>query len=522
MTSERTDVAVVGFGPTGAVAANLLGKAGLKTLVVDRATDIYDMPRALALDHEIARVLQGLGLAEAIGPYIAPFTASEYFGVDGRLIKRMDMLAPPHPQAWTPSMVFRQPAVEALLRAAAARQPTLAIRLGQTLTDLAEHADGVTLRFSDATGKRSTAEARYVVACDGASSTVRGLVGLELDDLGFDEPWLVVDLQANARGLARLPQTSVQYCEPERPTSFLIGTGSHRRFELRLRDGEDPRAMERPEAIWGLLARWITPADATLWRAASYRFHALVARQWRAGRVLLAGDAAHQQPPFLGQGLCQGVRDVANLAWKLARVVHGRSSETLLDSYGLERAAHVRRLTAIIKDIGALVGERDGARAAARDDRLLAEAGGTVRSVPRQDLMPPLEAGLIAATPHAARGTLFPQPWILTETGRRRLDDLTGTGMRVVLAPSGGRLPSDLAARAAACDAVVVRICSPDAAPTTDAIATFTEADGVVAAWFAGHGATAAIVRPDNYVYAVANDAAGLADGIADLATALR
>ena len=172
------------------------------------------------------------------------------------------------------------------------------------------------------------------MGCDGAASTVRKLLGIEYEDLEFDQEWLVVDLRVSERGLAKLPQVSIQYCEPARPSTYLIGVGSHRRWELMLHPGEQPDA-------WKLLARWITPDDAELWRAAAYRFHALVARQWRCGRVFLAGDAAHQQPPFTGQGMCQGIRDVANLSWKLQYVLAGKAADKLLDTYEAERKQHV-------------------------------------------------------------------------------------------------------------------------------------------------------------------------------------
>ncbi len=133
---------------------------------------------------------------------------------------------------------------------------------------------------------------------------------------------------------------------------FVVCTGRHRRFEMMLRPGEDPREMVQENQVWSLMSRWITREDATLWRRASYRFHALVSRRWKSGRVFLAGDAAHQQPPFLGQGMCQGIRDVTNLAWKLDEVLSGRAGETLLDSYQEERSAHVMALIGIVKSIG--------------------------------------------------------------------------------------------------------------------------------------------------------------------------
>jgi 3-(3-hydroxy-phenyl)propionate hydroxylase len=315
-----------------------------------------------------------------VQPFCEPFTPSEYYGVDGQLIRRMTMLEPPYPQGFTPSLVFTQPAVERVLRAHAEGLPTVEVALGVELTDLAQDDAGVTLQLRDCDGQASTRRARYVIGCDGAASTVRTLLDIELDDLDFDERWLVVDVRVNERGLAKLPKTSVQYCEPQRPCTLVIGPGNHRRWEISLNAHEDAQQAATPQGTWALLSRWLTPADGELWRQASYRFHALVARQWRRGRVFIAGDAAHQQPPFLGQGMCQGLRDVANLAWKLQAVlsgaVHGSGAQALLDSYGAERAAHVRELTSRIKHVGAVVGERDVARARARDARLLADCGG--------------------------------------------------------------------------------------------------------------------------------------------------
>ena len=440
------DVAVVGLGPAGATCAALLGSRGLKTVAIERTHAVYDKPRAFALDHEIMRVFEDIGVAEAVAPHTAPFTPSEYYGVDGQLIKRLGALPPPWPLGWPPSMVFQQPAVEKILRQRAA---AVAEVVFDEVVGVSQSPQGATLETKD----HGTISARYVVGCDGAASTVRRLLGIEYEDLDFDQSWLVADLLVNERGLYRLPKVSIQYCEPSRPCTYLIGVKSHRRWEIMLDEGEQPD-------VWKLLSRWITPDDATLWRAASYRFHALVARQWRRGRVFLAGDAAHQQPPFTGQGMCQGIRDVANLAWKLKN-----GKDALLDTYETERKAHATRLIGVIKDIGRLIGERDPAAARERDARLLAAAGGKVTTVPRQDLIPPLEAGFLSPRPHPANGTLFPKDG--------------GAGMRVVRKP---QLPD----------------------------------------WFEKHKCSAALVRPDHYVYGVAEDEAALDRMLADVSKRLQ
>ena len=295
--------------------------------------------------------------------------------------------------------------------------------------------------------------------------------------------------------LFRSPKTSAQFCEPLRPTTFLIGVGEHRRWEIMLLPGETPEQFESDEAVWKLLSRWITPADGLLWRRASYRFHALVASRWRDRRVFLAGDAAHQQPPFLGQGMCQGIRDVANLSWKLAAVLKGEALDALLDTYGAERSAHVRRLTTTIKHIGRNICERDEARARQRDADLIAQAGGVVQSVPRQDLIPPLDTGLISPNPHPANGTLFPQPRVMHRGNSALLDDITGHGLRLML---GAECDATAIATMASVKRSGARVVQPGAAG-------WMEEDGIVADWFARHHAIAALVRPDHYVYGVAS-----------------
>jgi 3-(3-hydroxy-phenyl)propionate hydroxylase len=510
-SSMLYDVAIVGFGPSGAVAAGLLGGQGLKVHVCDRQHTVYDKPRAIAIDHEILRVFQQLGIVDRIAAHVEPFTPSEYFGVDGQLIKRLTMIAPPYPLGYTPSNVFSQPPVEQALREHVRGLPNVTVALGASVTAVTQDEASVSLALTHDDGRTSAVRARYVVACDGASSFVREQVGISLEDLQFDEPWLVVDVLANERGLAKLPTTSVQYCEAERPCTIVIGPGNHRRWEISLKEGEDPAKVTQPEETWKLLSRWITPDDGELWRQASYRFHALVADRWRAGRVFVAGDAAHQQPPFLGQGMCQGVRDVANLSWKLGAVLRGEiaggAAERLLDSYGDERKAHVRELTSRIKAIGAVICERDIDKARARDAHLLADSGGVVRDTPRQDVIPPLDTGLLAPPTNPARGTLFPQPWLRQDGKDVRLDTVAGNGWLLVLgagydgpAPSTQGIPG----------LQVLRLDE-----------TLPEKEGVAAAWFERHGSTAALVRPDRYVYGTAASGQALADLTRRLADAL-
>ena len=513
------DVAIVGFGPSGAVAAALLGAQGLKTFVCDRALEVYDLPRAFALDHEIVRVFQQIGVEQQVLQFAEPFTPSEFFGVDGQLIKRFTTVDPPYPLGYVPSLVFSQPPVERILRQHVQQLSTVSVALGCELIDLAQNHESVTLTLANRDGTPQQIRARYVLACDGASSTVRSKVGIELQDLGFDQAWLVVDALVNGQGLAKLPQTSVQYCEPERPCTFLIGTQNHRRWEISINPGEVPAVLATPKETWKLLSRWITPEDGMLWRQASYRFHALVAERWRAGRVFLAGDAAHQQPPFLGQGMCQGIRDVANFSWKVGAVLRGEAPDELLDSYGAERKAHVTALTTRIKGVGQLIGERDANLARARDAQLLAACKGVVKSVPRQDVQPNLETGLLSAEASKARGSIFPQPWILRGEQQVLLDCVTGYGWRLVLGAGFGgdplELAKDLEGVAGCASALHLATVMMADTPQPDALC---EADGVVAAWFKRNHCAAALVRPDHYVYGVASTHSQILELVQDAA----
>ena len=497
------DVCIIGFGPTGAVAASLLADAGHSVVVVDRLGEVYDRPRAIALDHEIMRVFQNLGVIEAVLPHIAVYPASEYRGASGDVIKRLDAAPPPFSQSWAPNYSFTQPPVERALRDRA-RAAGASILLDHELVSLTQDGDGVRVRLTDTGGSDVDLTAKYVIGADGAASTVRRLTGLVLDDLGFDEPWLVVDVRVGDAALGKLPDVNVQYCEPARPSTYVIGPGNHRRWEIMLTD-EDPRARMGELDVWSLLARWIGPEDATLWRSATYRFHAVVAREWRSGRVFLAGDAAHQQPPFLGQGMCQGVRDAANLAWKLDLVLRGGASPDLLESYGEERRDHVVKLTTVIKRLGRFICERDPYRARARDEDELTATGGRVVTTFRQDIMPPLDAGLLSRDRHPGCGLLFPQPRL---TGDALLDEVLGGGFRLFLAESGAPMPPVEYAVPGLRIARIVQ--SPPAGATPGDVAILVEQDAVATRWFSERGAVAALVRPDNYVYGIAVDASGI------------
>jgi 3-(3-hydroxy-phenyl)propionate hydroxylase len=494
------DIAISGYGPVGATLAGLLGREGLRVGVFEKAAAIYAQPRAVGFDHDAMRLFQRVGVAEELAPHIAPFRNSEYFGAAGQVIQRVRHMPPPYPLTWAPNYTCDQPGVEAVLRGAVARMENVRVALGHEVAGVREQGERVAFDVIGPDGVCRPHSASFLVGCDGASSPVRRQLGIELESMDYDEPWIVVDLQVEEAFLGTLPATNVQYCEPERPCTHVVCPGNHRRWEFMMLDGEpneggNPDGALSEERLWRLLARWLKPGQARIWRAAAYRFHALVAREWRRGRVFLAGDSAHQTPPFLGQGMCQGLRDAGNLAWKLAAAVRGRPAEALLDSYTQERRPHVVATTRLAKELGVMISERDPARAQARDARML--AAGAAPTVIRQDMIPGLAGGLVAPG-SAMAGQVFPQPVVLTGEGREILfDDLTGPCYRLVLAP--------------ACDAAALRERAEAQGVVVIVLGEegVRERDGLLQRWFAAAGVQGALVRPDHYVFGTFASAKG-------------
>jgi len=507
------DAVIVGYGPVGATAAALLAERGLTVAVVEMWPDIYDKPRAITFDHEVMRVFQACGIVERIRPFIAPHPGTHYRGVDGRVIKIFDPQPPPHPLGWPPSGTFVQPELEAALRDGVARHPNVDVLLSHRAVLLQQNADRVLLSVRDATrGTSLTLEARYVLGCDGANSLVRKALDITCEDLGFDEWWMVVDVRLHKP--VDLPDRCIQYCWPERPATFVIGPGNLRRWEIKLLPGEDPDEFGRHDNVVKQLSRFVDPSAIDVWRAAVYRFHALLAERWRDRRVFLLGDACHQTPPFLGQGMCAGIRDAANLAWKLAAVAQSGAHERLLDTYEEERKPHVRALVSLAKEFGLIIGELDPIAAQARDEKLRGELERGEAQTIRQRYIPDLSAGVIDAHASAAAGTLFVQPRARGDGGDPvLLDDMLND--RFLLATATNEAQDWLAGEAREAwhrlgGECVVISSAGETARAMPGVCHVAELDGLFKAWAAQHGCAAVIVRPDRYVFGTANDAAGL------------
>ena len=446
-----TDVAILGCGPVGALLANLLGQAGLDIAVYERDTAVFPLPRAVHFDGEVMRIFQSAGLSERIAPIARPSSQGMHFvTAEGQTLMVRRGVQGRGPQGWPNNWYFHQPALEQILRAGLARFPNVAIHLGCEIADVGE------------------LDARLIVGCDGARSLARRAIGSRQRDLGLHQPWLVVDLlcKPGSPRVRALPDYTVQLCDPERPMTIVNVGHGRRRWEIMLMPGDDPARLTEPGIFWPMMARWLGPEDATLERAAVYTFHSVVQEGWRKGNLLLAGDACHQTPPFLGQGMCAGMRDAANLAWKLAAVLRDGAPDSLLDTYESERRPHVEAFIELAVRLGTILQETDPTKAAERDRRFT--AGAAMFDFPQPQLGP----GCRSDAPPPV-GTIFPQP--LLPDGRL-MDEAIGTRFAVV--GDVGRLADRRR------DAVVL--------------------PGVGADWLAQRGLRAALLRPDRYIAEVA------------------
>lgn len=472
------DVAIIGCGPVGAFAANLLGKSGLSVLVIEKEANPYPLPRAVHLDHEMMRLFQSAGVSDRVAADMRDTEGHLHVGADHGVIRYMGTVGRPRPFSWSNDYFFYQPELEAHLRDALSAHVHVDLRLGVGFEGLAQDADGVTLHLSGG----ESARARYAIACDGSRSAVRKALGIALDDLDFEEPWLVVDAEVD--GPVRFPdlwgvpeaadlqKLSVMLCDPQRPTTIVPGRGNHRRWEFMLLPGEDDSAMMAPDRVAALVAPYLDGVPHRVVRAATYRFHGLIAERWRHGHLFLAGDAAHQTPPFFGQGMCHGLRDAANLAWKLEAVLRGEAPDALLDTYQPERDPHVRAVISAAVGAGRYICVLDPAAAAARDAAMRRAAADRNHGT-AADLIPALSTGIVARGT-AGAGERFIQPRI----GDRLLDDVTGGGWRLFTRT--------------AIDSV--------AGATVVALDTLDDG-GAIAAWLELRGAEAVLLRPDHYVF---------------------
>lgn len=485
-----SDVAIVGYGPTAAILANFLGAQGWNVDVFERSPSIFNLPRAVHFDDEVMRIFQKLGLARLIEAIAQKVKGMDLVGADGALLARYAAPTAPTHQGWYEGYFFHQPELEHILRQGVMRYPNVQVHLGTEVQSIAMDDHRAVVRGQGPSAPFSTT-AKFVIGCYGARSITGSAIQTAAHDFGADKVWVVIDVR-----LLRdpgLPDVTVQYCDPARPCTYIPLPGQMRRFELMLLPGEQASEMVAPERIRAMVARWLQPEDYVVERAAAYTFHATLATRWRKGPVLVAGDAAHQMPPFLGQGMGAGARDVANISWKLDLVLKGIAKPTLLDTYQTERSPHVQATIESDLWLSNIIQTRDAEAARVRDQQMAANTDGGVLVPPSPQL-----GGDLCASDEVCR-----RPFVQPVSSQAPMhDEVLGHGFALV----GSIAPSTWA------DTVL------------QVIGTRRIADPIppVAQWLQSLGAAAVLVRPDRYVHALIHDGEGLDRALIPLAAHLQ
>ncbi|WP_448809758.1 bifunctional 3-(3-hydroxy-phenyl)propionate/3-hydroxycinnamic acid hydroxylase MhpA [Agromyces bauzanensis] len=507
----ESDVVVVGLGPVGLMACILLGQRGYHVIGLERWPSPYGQPRAVTFDHEIARILSLIGI-DADNDSAIDYHDDHYYWVnaDDEVLLEVDWISKAQ-DGWRNRYWFSQPDLEDRLRAIIASLPTVELRPGHEVTAFGQDEDGVIVSFDEVEaqgtmtvkregGRSGTVRAKFAIGSDGANSFIRRASGLEYTDLDFFSDWLVVDVTPNE--LPHYKTAHFQICDPARPTTVVPGGPGRRRWEFMALPGEDLEELGSPERVWELLEPFdLNAENAVLDRAVVWRFQAKYVQNWRAGRALLAGDAAHLMPPFAGEGMCAGLRDIVNLVWRLDLVLQGTADIELLDEWSNERREQAKWYINFSADLGRVICVADPAEAAERDERLKAEYAIQSLRGPVSSHEALLGAGTwVASDPLAGKPSI--QGRVAFEGRTGRFDDAVGRGWFLLSASGSGSPLTDEQARAI--ETVGGRELAVGPLGTE---ADVIDLEGAYTDWMTKHGIRHLLVRPDFYVAATASTA---------------
>ncbi|MFJ9173662.1 bifunctional 3-(3-hydroxy-phenyl)propionate/3-hydroxycinnamic acid hydroxylase [Streptomyces sp. NPDC102360] len=494
------DCVVVGGGPVGLLTAVFLGQAGLQVSVVERWPQRYPLPRACTIDHEALRVLQAAGLMADHAAMFEPSQGErggyEFRGSAGELLQTIDWNRIAE-SGWANTNGFHQPALEAALEDLARATPGVTVHRGWTFQSLEQDSRHEQVFVQVAPTERPDeavrVRARWLVGADGANSAVRSGIGIGVDDSGFEADWLVVDYQPLAEETWSAFVT--QYCDPEQPATAVNSGPGRRRFEFMRRADVSVEELGQETTAWRLMAPWgVTPKTARLERHAVYTFRGRWAHAWHEGNVFLAGDAAHLMPPFLGQGLCSGLRDARALSWRLGMVHDGLATADVLDTYGPERTGHVREIIDEAVAAGRVICELDVDRAAARDAEMRKRSLDPDAAT-REPPHPRLGGPSLTVGSGGAEGRLAPQGRIQLADREGLFDDVVGGGWQLI---SRGGDPTEALDDE---DASWFRQIGGVLADVSGGHAV-KDLDGAYERWFTEHDCEAFLARPDFYVFA--------------------
>jgi 3-(3-hydroxy-phenyl)propionate hydroxylase len=507
MNTLKTSVVICGAGPAGLVLAHLLGQQDVAVVIVEKLATTVAEPRAIAIDGESLRTLQKLGLYEGFESDLLTGIEADYINGDGDVLFHAGQ-PQRRPYGFATVNAFDQPTLDHYLAATLAERTSVAIRFGHTLESFTQGESGIQVRCTDDDGLPLVIEADYLVGCDGGRSTVRSLLGIEMHGESNPQPWLVIDTRDPS-----LDHTldCRFFCDPGRPGMTIRKRHGERRWEWMLLPGEEREFLLQEDNIRDLIAPFTDIEQVDIYRKRVYDFHAIIAEHWRDGRVFLAGDAAHMTPPFAGQGLNSGFRDVANLSWKLTAVVHGQASDRILDSYELERKEHAWSLIETALQLGQQIQPTDPVQAAERD-AFFAELNKDPLAVQameddmfRSILERAIDKGLVLdpGTTSSAGRLLLQPPLTDTSGATVMLDDHLGSGFSII---GYNCNPRDLISRSVITDwqdtgAAVVAIAGPERSVRG---AELRDDTGVFSNWLDRDSPCILLVRPDRFCMAAA------------------
>ncbi len=420
---ENYDVAIVGAGPCGVTTANLLGKYGIKTLVIDREKDIIVIPRAVGICEEGSRVLAAAGVAESLESTTRAMDRVVFADKDLNHIFHAEMNIPRN--GYPILRIFHQPDLERVIRDGLGRFEQVDLCTGTELLSFEDNGEKVTLQLRQ-DGKVIETQCRFLLGCDGAKSEIRKTLNIGFSGETYPQDWLILDIEKNP-----LPNNEVMFSiNPERPSVTMPGPGDKRRWEFVVKKTDCRDNLFSDDNLKALLQPWGDIKQMHVSRKAVYTFHARVAESYKQGNVFLLGDAAHITPPFAGQGMMAGLRDTYNIAWKLAAVLKGELSERILDSYGEERIPQSKQVIAFAQKMGSIILPQNPIVASIRDGiikflgliGLHSESKGIILTkIPNH-----INGGLIRnyfISRLAKTGVEFPQHTLETADGKNALSD---------------------------------------------------------------------------------------------------
>ncbi|MEV0170165.1 bifunctional 3-(3-hydroxy-phenyl)propionate/3-hydroxycinnamic acid hydroxylase [Streptomyces sp. NPDC050803] len=499
---DTYDVAVIGYGPTGVTAANLLGATGLRVVVLERDADVFARARAISTDEEVVRIWQRAGLAERLKQDMLAERPLDFVDARGRAF--ISACPTPRGHGHPPQMFIYQPALEQVLREGVARYPNVEVLLRHECLRLRQDTEGVELTVLAAPDDSvRRLRAKYVIAADGGSSLTRAQLNVGYEGRTYEDRWVVIDTEM----LRPWPDHDrLRFrCDPARPAVDCPTPLGHHRWEFPILPDDDEAYLTTDEAILRMVSRYGIGRDQIkILRATVYSHHVRFAARFRVDRVFLAGDAAHAMPPWIGQGMAAGVRDAANLCWKLAAVLRGELPGSVLDSYEAERKPHVKEVTKRAVFVGRIITERRRAVTRFRDSvvPVLTRVKGVADWLQDSNWIPVARYadGLQARPRTKASGHQIPQPRVTAPDGERLpLDDVLGTRWLLLHARTATAQP-----------AWDVPSLTVTPAGTRPAEGTLVDSDNVLLPWLDRHHAATLALRPDGYVYAAAPQGAQL------------